>query len=271
VAVKAGGQWILIDGGSGTLQRMTAAGIDYKSVRYVLYTHRHTDHTADLAPLLFALNFTPDFQRSEPLEIYGPPGISELVENLQQAYPWVEPRGFRLEVKELSNSCFSLGTVKVESAAVAHGSNPAVSYRIGDDISVVISGDTGFCDPIVDIARGCDCLVLEASVPTVEYASDMHLTAPQAGMVARMATARNLVLYHFYPLCDEYDMRSLCAGEYDGRIIIAEDLMRLTVDKHAVTITSRGVPRDPSRGVPRDPSRGEPRDPSRDSSAESWK
>ena len=195
--------------------------------------------------LVFALNFTPDYQRSEPLEIYGPPGISELVENLQQAYPWVAPRGFRLDIKELSNACFSLGTVKVESASVTHGSNPAVSYRIGDDNNaVVISGDTGFCDPIVDIARSCDCLVLEASMPTTEYASEMHLTAPQAGMVARKAEVLNLVLYHFYPLCDEYDMLALCAGEYDGQIIIAEDLMRLTVGKHAVTITSPDNPPD---------------------------
>ncbi len=232
VAVKVGEKWLLIDSGSGTLQRMTRAGIDYRYLDYVLYTHIHTDHTADLAPLLFAMNHTPGFARERELTIIGPEGFSRFVEELSRPYPWIKPRGYRLTLKEVSDSCFSLGEIQMKSAPVKHGSGAAVSYRINTQKgeSVVVSGDTSFCESIVDLAKGTTLLVLEASVPEEKLNNGNHLTPVQAGLIARLADVNNLVLYHFYPACDEVDMRALCANEYGGSIVLAEDFMEVTID-----------------------------------------
>jgi len=39
---------LLFDSGSGTLRRLLEAGIDFKEVDYLIYSHFHPDHTADL-------------------------------------------------------------------------------------------------------------------------------------------------------------------------------------------------------------------------------
>jgi ribonuclease BN (tRNA processing enzyme) len=36
-------------------------------------------------------------------------------------------------------------------------------------------------------------------------------------------------LTHFYPICDEYDIVTPCRKVFDGELILAEDLMRLSV------------------------------------------
>jgi ribonuclease BN (tRNA processing enzyme) len=56
-----------------------------------------------------------------------------------------------------------------------------------------------------------------------------HLTPTQAGQIAALAGCRRLVLTHFYPLCEEYDLVTPCRKMYGGELIMAEDLMRLHV------------------------------------------
>jgi ribonuclease BN (tRNA processing enzyme) len=54
-----------------------------------------------------------------------------------------------------------------------------------------------------------------------------HLTPSEAGRIAAMAGVKKLVLTHFYPECDRNDMITPCGKEFDGPIILAEDMMHL--------------------------------------------
>ena len=49
------------------------------------------------------------------------------------------------------------------------------------------------------------------------------------GQIAALSGCRRLVLTHFYPICDEYDIVTPCRKVFDGELILAEDLMRLPV------------------------------------------
>jgi ribonuclease Z len=65
---------------------------------------------------------------------------------------------------------------------------------------VVISGDTRPCEGTVELARGADVLVHEATFADEEAARAVetgHATAREAAIVARRAGARRLVLTHF--------------------------------------------------------------------------
>jgi ribonuclease BN (tRNA processing enzyme) len=107
----------------------------------------------------------------------------------------------------------------------------SLCYRVesADGKSLVFSGDTTYCDAIIEAAKAADLLVLECAAPD-EEPMKVHLTPTEAGQIAALSGCRRLVLTHFYPNCEAYDMITPCKKVFDGEVILAEDLMRLSVD-----------------------------------------
>lgn len=97
--------------------------------------------------------------------------------------------------------------------------------------------DTRRCAGAVQLASGVDLLVIEATFldAEAEHAADFgHLTAREAARIAADAGVRELVLTHFsqrYPVDEMERFREEAAGEFDGVIHIAEDLMRIPFPK----------------------------------------
>jgi len=218
---------ILFDSGPGTLQRLARAGIDCRRIEKILYTHLHPDHTSELVPLLFLFR-NPDYKRSKDLSIFGPGGFINFYDRLVDAYGrWVTADGYELRIKELLNSELDAGCCKVMSREVLH-SEHSTGYRVEDGQGRVIaySGDTAYCDGIVELGMGSDILVLECSFPGGVKSED-HLTPYDAGRIATEAGCKLLVLTHFYPQCDSVDILSQLRETYSGDAVLAQDLMRL--------------------------------------------
>ena len=115
---------------------------------------------------------------------------------------------------------------------VEHAGIPASAYRLETgDGSIVFSGDTCYCEAIVEIADRADLLVIEAAIPHGPEGTEVHLTAAQAGRVAAEARVSKVVLTHLYPDCDLEDMAALCRREFDGEIVVAEDLLSIEVGR----------------------------------------
>ena len=74
--VTAGDTSVLLDSGSGTLQRLLQAGMTYKDVDDILYSHIHPDHVADLVPLIFACKYKEE-PREKDLLILGGKGFRD--------------------------------------------------------------------------------------------------------------------------------------------------------------------------------------------------
>jgi ribonuclease Z len=113
-------------------------------------------------------------------------------------------------------------TVRVEEVS---------EHRPGQVFAFVM--DTRWCPGALELAEGADLLVCESTF--LETDADMaedygHLTARQAGRLAREAGVRRLVLTHFSRRYDD-DQRFAdeAATEFDGDIVLAEDLMRVLV------------------------------------------
>jgi ribonuclease BN (tRNA processing enzyme) len=228
---------ILLDAGSGTLNRMVHLDIDYKELDKVLLTHLHPDHSTDLITLLLALNYTPGYNRNKVLEVYGPAGSGDFISGLQRIYPSLIPAGYPLSVTELSDSAEDLGAIKMISRTVEHAEIPSIAFRLEDgEDSLVISGDTGFCAGIIEISKNADLLILESSFPIEKFSNSSHLTAAEAGRIAKVSKAGTLAVKHLYPVCDGYNMKELIAGEFDGNIILSEDYMRLRLSKGETTV-----------------------------------
>ncbi|WP_405816731.1 ribonuclease Z [Streptomyces sp. NBC_01390] len=169
--------------------------------------------------------------------------------------------GYRLEARRLSHPVESYGYLLVEpdgrrmlpELLAEHGiKGPDVGrlQREGslgsvtlDEVSEVRHGqrfafvmDTRLCDGVHALAEGCDLLVIESTFldEDLQLAVDHgHLTAGQAGAVARDAGVRHLVLTHFsqrYSDPAEFERQARAAG-YEGELTVAYDLLRVPVPK----------------------------------------
>ena len=85
-----------------------------------------------------------------------------------------------------------------------------------------------YCKNVVELGRDADILILECSMLDKKKV-DGHLTPSLCGRIADESNCKKLVLTHFYPSCDKIDAVSVCKKYYRGKIIIAEDLMRLKI------------------------------------------
>jgi len=219
----------LLDGGAGTLLKCLQAGVSYRDFDRLFYTHLHPDHTIDLIPFLFATKNTPGFTRTKPLTIYGPCGFRSFYDRLLDLFG----RGmvdvdYPIEIFELDETQIELDAFKLQSRLMAHADN-AIGYRFQAEGKVfVYSGDTDYCQGIVDLARDADLLRLECSFPDALKVTN-HLAPTLAGEIARQAGVRKLLLTHIYPPFDEREILDCAGRQFSGPIEIARDLMRIEV------------------------------------------
>jgi len=97
--------------------------------------------------------------------------------------------------------------------------------------------DTGLCDNVFALAEGADLLVIESTflAEDADLAAYVgHLTAEQAGSVARQSGVRRLVLTHFSQRYqDATQFLDEARAQFEGDIVVAEDLMRIGVPARA--------------------------------------
>jgi ribonuclease Z len=127
----------------------------------------------------------------------------------------------------------AIGRLRSEGAIEVDGRRIEVEEvsepRRGQVVAVVM--DTAMCDAALDLARGADLLLCEATFLDAEtaLAADYgHLTAGQAGRIAAEAGVRHLVLTHFSERYDDTAAhRAEAEAVFDGEVTVAEDLDRI--------------------------------------------
>jgi ribonuclease BN (tRNA processing enzyme) len=225
--LELGERRVMVDCGPGTLRRLAAAGTSLAQLDAVLLTHYHTDHCADLAPLLFALR-SPTFAGRAPLHVFGAPGLVRFVDKLTEAWPWLAPRGYELRLHEVTPGTFALDDATVTAVPIRHTAQ-SLGYRVAAaGGSVAFSGDADECDELVELARGADVFVCEAATPDGQKL-DGHLTPALTARYAQRAAVPRLVLTHFYPECEGHDLHAAAAAHFDGEVVLARDLLRVAV------------------------------------------
>lgn len=223
---------LLFDSGSGTLARLLHVGISYKQLNHVFYTHTHSDHTADLIPLLQALRTTPGYTRENDINLYGPKGFSDFTRIMAEIFgSWLLVPGFPLKVRDLGKDRLQFDSWSVATMPMQH-SRSAIGYRVetNDGRSVVYSGDTDLCPQIIELASQANVLILECSFPDNQKMAG-HLTPSDAAIIAAEADCQHLVLTHLYPPFDviEAEINSKVHKIFKGKISIAQDFMKIKI------------------------------------------
>jgi len=208
---------------------MLEVGVTYRDPDLLLYTHIHPDHVSDLVPIIFASKYA-DQPREKELLCLGGPGFKSYFEKLRNLYgSWIEPHSYPLTVKEISQETLIYRDLRILSSPMAHIPE-SVGYRIEfkDGRSIAISGDTDYCQSVIDLAFEVDLLVLECSFPDNKKVEG-HLTPSLAGRIGMESRCKKLLLIHLYPVCDQFDILNQCRQVYPGEIILGEDLMRIRI------------------------------------------
>ena len=207
---------VLIDCGATSLVAMKRAGIDPGSVAAVLVTHLHGDHFAGIPFLVLDGQFA---RRGIPLTVGGPPGTRErLTAAMEVLFPGSAgaPRRFRTEVVELAPGVSqAVGPVTATGFLVEHPSGaPAYALRVEwAGRTVVYSGDTEWCESLVDAARDADLFVCEAY--TFERRIPYHLDHATLARHLGRIQARRVILTHLGPemLARRRDAAAECADD----------------------------------------------------------
>lgn len=230
VLVNIGNKKLLLDCGTGTMRRLLEAGVEIAEISYILLSHFHPDHSAEVAPFLFSSKYAGKKRRTTPLTIIAGKGFAEFHQALKGVYgEWIDlaPELLNtIEMKIESPDSLRFEDFTLNTAPVNHQPE-SIAFRIEiDGYSLVYSGDTSFSESLVALASGADMLICESSLPD-ELKMDVHLTPSLAGEIATRAGVKKLILTHFYPECDEVDVTAQCRKTYAGHLILAEDLMRI--------------------------------------------
>lgn len=233
VLMQVGTSKLLFDSGPGTMRRLLEAHTTIFEISHIFYSHFHPDHSAELVPFVFATKYPDNRRRTTALTVAGGWGFLDFYEGLKSVYGnWIELAPQQLNLIEFDNQRSDSRQFKdftVETAPVAH-SPESIAYRITgiDGCSVVYTGDTDYCETIIDLAKDTNLLICECALPDGLRAKG-HLTPSLAGDLATKAGVRQLVLTHFYPECDNENIAAQCRKTYAGPLILAEDLMKLEI------------------------------------------
>jgi ribonuclease Z len=118
--VRRGGEHILFDCGEGT-QRQLVMSVGLADIGSIFITHFHADHWLGLPGMLksFALR-----ERVQPLSVYGPPGLDELMERMRFVYARLP---YELRIRELgpaetvAREGYLIGAIPVRHKGVCYG------------------------------------------------------------------------------------------------------------------------------------------------------
>jgi ribonuclease Z len=251
-AIVVGDTPYLIDAGTGVVRRAAAAA-EEKGVTALrasnqdrlFVTHLHSDHTLGYPDLIL----TPwVLDRDVPLEAYGPPGLAAMTTHILEAYKEdidirlhggepINAEGYKVHVHEVTPGVvYKDANVTVEAFAVPHGAWPhAYGYKFTTpDGVIVVSGDTGPFDGMVDVAKGADVLIHEVystdgwkkrDAAWQKYHAAYHTPGWKVGEIASKAGVPTLILTHeLLWSATKAQLLAEVRSRYKGRLIYGDDL-----------------------------------------------
>ena len=259
--VEAGGQKFLFDCGRGAAQRLWQLKIPLGQINMMLLTHLHSDHTVGI-PDVWLTGWIPAAygSRKSPFRVRGPSGTKDMMAYLEKAYAWdirirnqeqnKADSGILVEAMDISEGVvFNSEGVKITAFLVDHSDfiDSALGYRIDyAGHSVVISGDTRYCENLIKFAKGADVIIHEVAAASKESMQSsalirqilgFHTSPEDAGRVFAQVKPKLAVYTHIIrltnspsvppPTLNELEQRTRTT--YTGALQIGEDLMSIEI------------------------------------------
>lgn len=178
--VIAGNKTFLFDAGTTSAAQISQMGFNIGDLDAVFLTHFHSDHLGGLGEVMMQRWI--GSSNKSPLPIYGPEGVSDVVDGFNMAYRLdagyrtahhgevVAPQSgtggianrFAVPAEGL-HPIIKANDVEISAFSVSHNPvSPAVGFLIKyKDRSLVISGDTAQSDNLLNASQSVDLLLHE--------------------------------------------------------------------------------------------------------------
>jgi len=222
-------QLLLFDFGPRTLKNLMKAGVNRHKIRHILFSHFHADHFADFVPFFFDAVFYSKFIGTRPdLTLIGPSGTKKLFTLMLNNFPGFSAARFKTRIREVTDQVFVIGRTRITARTVKHSPRlHCLGYRIEYGGKVLAySGDSMYCGGLLDLCREADVAVLDCSFPANRPGPN-HLHAGDCGRAAQEAGVKRLILSHFYPIAERYNVRAQAGQYFKGRILKGRDGLSL--------------------------------------------
>ena len=230
--VNINGFKLLIDCAEGTQDRIRYCHLKLQSIGTILISHLHGDHFFGLPGLLSTMHLC---GRSEGVTVVAPKGARQVIETTFELTG--NHVGYPLEFIEMDftegmHRVFANHRCTVDAFPIVH-SVPTYGFRItevprgnNEPRCYAYCCDTAFTEEILPYIAGADLLCLECTFDNMlaDLAEQrQHLTAGQAGRLAAMAGAGELLLTHLSARYRDPSILLQQASEMFPNARIAED------------------------------------------------
>lgn len=218
---------LLIDCGASVMIGLNRLGLDPRAIDTVVISHLHGDHFAGLVWMLLHGQYVS--RRTEPLQVYGPPGIearfAAAAEALFPGSTKIEPRFTTTWHHMTARRPVDIGGAELEAFEVVHPSGaPSHAVRLSMDGRVIAySGDTEWTDALIDCADRADLFIVECFAR--ERGARYHLDWPTLEAALPQISARRVLLTHM-----GQSMIDRPPPLHDPRVQFAEDGLVLNID-----------------------------------------
>jgi len=231
-----------VDAGDGVARRMARAGAEVRDVGTIFLTHHHDDHTAGLGTLM---SLAWDRQRTEPINVYGPPRTKELVDAIVRycsisADIRIADGGRSVQMSKVFfghdvgiGEIYQDDNVRVSATENTHfsfhqgdaaGLYKSYSYRFETpDRVIAFTGDTGFSAAVTALVRDADILVTETSscderkTQLINNGSWQVMSAAEQEGIMRQATEGHMGLDNIGKLATEAGVRKVVLSHLTRR------------------------------------------------------
>jgi len=263
--IEAGSEKVMIDCGRGAVIRMAQMGFPLGHIDTLILSHYHSDHYSGIFDLLMTGTIQQPFSnRGGPLKVIGPPGVEDIAEGawlatrpdreIRVADSEIDPEHMRIipQAYKQEGVVYDNGGLKIIAIEVDHGEfiRPAYAFRVEYAGHVFVhSHDTRYNENLIAQAHGADVFIHEvaaakettlANYPRVKVAIDHHASPAEVGRVFAQTKPKLAMLTHVVLLPPDpmpiSEVTAQIANEYDGTLLVAEDMMTIVIGRNTTVI-----------------------------------
>ena len=224
---------VWLDCGTGTFAALQGV-VDFVTVDALMISHLHSDHCLDIFPFYYALRLHPSKPQRFP--VYAPPGTRDhLVALIAGDNKAIFSEVFDFHEVD-GGDTIEVGEIRMEFVRTEHPLPTLACSIRTDGHRLVYSADSGPGGELATLANDADSFICEATYQNGHGGPPLHLSASEAGELARRSGVGALFLTHLFPTLDHRRSQEEAAEAWQQTPVVLEPGMVLRAEHSGIEL-----------------------------------